>query len=78
MSESTFRLRTLLSIGAAVLISVLAAREAVAASRSLRTFDCSIPNKCTLGQDNCDHCCGGLGLCVDDRPDVEGCLCVTP
>lgn len=68
-----------LMVLAAVAIVGLSAREAVAATTTLRKKDCTVTNWCSLGQSNCDECCGGEpplgGLCYSSDPEIQGCLC---
>lgn len=72
--------RSLLVIAAIALV-VASTREAFAAVRTLRKADCEVTNWCSLGQENCNDCCGGGappeggGLCYTDDPNVQGCLC---
>ncbi len=70
-----------LMVLAALVVIALSAREAVAATTTLRQADCGVTNWCSLGQENCDDCCGGGvpptggGLCYSDDPGIQGCLC---
>lgn len=74
MQRMPWTRRLFLGLTAATI--ALSAREAVAAARTLRQADCSIPNWCALGQKNCNDCCGGVGICVPVDPNSQGCICV--
>ena len=67
-----------LMVLAAVAVVALSAREAVAATTTLRRVDCTVTNWCSLGQNNCDKCCPDPeqgGWCYSEDPGIQGCLC---
>lgn len=67
-------------IMAIAMASVIAfsAREAVAATSSLRKTDCEATNWCSgpFPDQNCNECCqGDGGMCYSYDPGIQGCLC---
>ena len=71
----------LLVLAVAALI-VLSAREAWAATSSLRRADCEATNWCSGSEPevNCTQCCQEQqyedGWCYSYEPGIQGCLCI--
>lgn len=68
-----------LMVVAAFAVIGLSAREAMAATRTLRKMDCEVTNWCSLGAGNCTDCCKQNqyegGMCYSFDPGIQGCLC---
>jgi hypothetical protein len=65
---------------AAIAVVALSAREALAATRTLRKADCEVTNWCSVSTQNCTECCQENsykdGMCFSFDPGIQGCICV--